>query len=116
MSGNLALLNVNPGHLFNAYRMCSEHFNQHQFNSKNVVDLKKSAIPSLFCCQPVSNEAMNLYDIGWNIREFNEDSSFENIQKNIIDITEVTYFACGLILFYGCNFEKCIVVFYLVIG
>ncbi|KAK3914464.1 THAP domain-containing protein 5 [Frankliniella fusca] len=88
LSGNMRLLNVNPGYMCNGYYMCANHFNHDQFNSKNNDTLKKLAIPTLFNCNPISNEAMSAYDSGWNIRQFNEDAFVEYMEKNIIDITE----------------------------
>ncbi|KAK3910730.1 Lon protease [Frankliniella fusca] len=44
LSGNMRLLNVNPGHMCHSYYMCANHFNINQFNSKNIDTLKKSAI------------------------------------------------------------------------
>ncbi|KAE8738768.1 hypothetical protein FOCC_FOCC015740 [Frankliniella occidentalis] len=79
---------VSIGHMCNGFYLCADHFNMHQFNSKNNDILKKTAIPSLFDSNPIGDDAMSAYDIGWNIREFNVDTFVEYMEKNIIDVTE----------------------------
>lgn len=92
-SGNIKLLNINPVLLHNHYYLCEEHFNNGQFNSKNVTLLKTCAIPTLFDSPSLTEDMMQLYDFGWNIKQMAQGVPIlSDLFKKIINVSMVSNF------------------------
>jgi len=66
-SGNSSLLTINPVDLHKTAFLCKEHFDNNCLLIDNSQALKSDAVPTIFTCQPLSDEVVSTYGINMPI-------------------------------------------------